>query len=531
MKNTFIIIILCIAAFFSSCSDELKTTPQGFVPYNAMYDTKDQINLALNGIYNSVSSIGMYGGNLFIFTAMGNDESWFRGSVSTNGYVGVHFYNYNSSETNISSLWVSAYTGIDRANSLLAAMDKSPADSLIKTAAIAQAKFLRGCIYFNLVDNFGDVPLRLSSVASYTGVPIARSPRLTVYNQIIKDLTEAEAILPVITNLGPTGTGRPSKSAAQALLAKVFLTMAGQPINDATKLVDARTWAKKVMDSNLHSLNPDYTQVFINQCQDKYDPKECIWEIEYTINPTGATTANYSLMGYNNGIACSDVDTGYVSAKLSPTKKLYDIYTDANDKRRDWNIAPYSFKTTTTSTAPVVTTTTRTNFTAIQIWDRYAGKWRREYEVANPKVKFQTGINVPVIRYSDVLLMFAEAENEINGPTTAAFNAVNLVRTRAGAASFTLTTTPNKTAFKNMIIDERMRELCFEGVRTHDLKRWGILVSTMKTLANDILVNAPAAYKIIPAVAANNISDRDVVFAIPQLEMTNNSLMVQNIGF
>lgn len=519
--------IICIAILFSSCSDELKTTPKGFVPFEDMYNTKDQINLALNGIYNAISSSGLYGGNLFIHTALANDESYFGGSISSTGYVGVYFYNYNSSDFNITSLWNSAYIGIDRANSLLSAMEKSAADSITKSSAIAQAKFLRGCIYFNLVDNFGDVPLRLLPVHSFSESPIARSSRITVYNQILKDLTEAEAALPVITELGSTGTGRPSKSAAQALLAKVCLTMAGQPINDATKMADARMWAKKVMDSKLHSLNPDYKQIFINQCQDKYDPKECIWEIEFAINPTGATTANFSLMGYNNSILCADVDTGYVSPKIKPTKKLYDIYTDVNDKRRDWNIAPYIF--TSTNTVPVVTT--RKYFTASQIWDRYPGKWRREYEIAKPKIKFQTGINVPVIRYADVLLMFAEAENEINGPTTDAFNAVNLVRTRAGASSYTLATIPSKASFKSMIIDERMRELCFEGVRTHDLKRWGILIPTMKALANDIALNAPTSYKTTPAVAAQNISEKDVVFAIPQSEMTNNYLMVQNTGF
>ena len=522
-----LLIIVCVALFFSSCSDELKTTPKGFVPFTTMYDTKDQINLALNGVYNAIASQGMYGGNLFIYTALANDESYYAGTTSSIGYVGVHFYNYNSSDSYITSLWNSAYIGIDRANSLLAAMNTSPADSLTKVSAIAQTKFLRACIYFNLVDNYGDVPLRLTPVNSYSESAIARSPRKDVYAQIIQDLTEAEATLPVITDLGPTGTGRPSKSAAQALLAKVCLTMAGQPVNDATKMADARSWAKKVMDSKLHSLNPDYKQVFINQCQDKYDPKECIWEIEYTINPTGATTANFSLMGYNNGISCADVDTGYCSQRVKPTKKLYDLYTDINDKRRDWNIATYVF--TSTTTVPIVTT--RKYFTSTQIWDRYPGKWRREYEIAKPKVKFQTGINVPVIRFADVLLMFAEAENEINGPTTDAFNAVNLVRTRAGASSYTLTTTPTKTAFKSMIIDERMRELCFEGVRTHDLKRWGILIPTMKALANDIALNAPTSYKIIPAVAANNISDKDMVFAIPQSEMTNNYLMVQNTGF
>ena len=512
---------------FQSCENDINLAPEGFVPYAEMYNTKDQINLALNGIYNALGSQGMYGGNLFIFTAMGNDESWFRGSTSSNGTVGVFFYNYNSSDYYVTTLWNSCYIGIDRTNSLLAAMETSPADSVVKVSAIAQAKFIRACIYFNLVDNFGGVPLRLKPAESFAESSIARSTVQEVYNQILKDLTEAEAILPVITDLGSTGTGRPSKSAAQALLAKVCLTMAGQPLNDATKYQAAKKWASKVMDSKLHSLNPDFKKVFINQCQDKYDPKECIWEIEFTINPTGATTANFSLMGYNNGISCSDIDTGYVSQKIGPTKKLWDTYNDFNDKRRDWSIAPYVFKTTTT--VPAITT--RTYYTSTQIWDRYPGKWRREYETTKPKVKFQTGINVPVIRYADVLLMFAEAENELNGITDSAFMAVNLVRTRAGAYTFSSTNITSPEQFRSMIRDERMRELCFEGVRTHDLKRWGILIPTMKALANDISINAPTSYKIIPAVAGNNISEKDVVFAIPQSEMTNNRLMIQNVGF
>ncbi len=524
-KIIFYISIIALIGTFQSCNDALNLTPQGFVAYKDMYNTKDQINLALNGMYNSLGSPGMYGTNLFIYTAIGNDESYYR-SNSSPGNIGVFNHNTNSADNYVNNLWNSSYIGIDRANSIIAAMESSPADSLVKVSAMAQAKFVRAWIYFILADNFGGVPIRLQPTESFLSAAIARNTLLEVYTQVLKDMTEAEAILPTLNQLGATGLGRPSKSAAQALLARITLKMAGQPINDASKYKDAKDWADKVIKSTLHKLNPDYKQIFINQCQDKYDPKECLWEIEYTISPTGATTANFGLMGYRNGIQCADLDTGFCSGIVGPTKRLWDAYADVNDKRRDWNIAPYIFNSTTT--LPIVTT--RTFFTAVQIWDRYPGKWRREYELVKPKVKFQTGTNVPVIRYADVLLMYAEAENEMNGPTIEAFDAVNLVRLRAGAAAYNLTTVPTQAAFRAMIMDERLRELCFEGIRTHDLIRWGVYIPTMKALANDITLNAPPAFKFA-ATSGNNIADRDVWFPIPLSELTNNKLMVQNIGF
>jgi starch-binding outer membrane protein, SusD/RagB family len=523
MKNTFYVTLFSLSmASLISCNENLNTTPKDFISYEDAYNAKTQVETALNGVYYAFAHAGLYGSNLFYETAIGNDEAYFRASTST-GTTGVRVHNTNSGDTDVASLWTNCYIGIDRANSILAAMDESPVDSVSKFSAIAQAKFLRGNLYFILVDNFGGVPLRLAPTASYKDANFPRSSVKDVYDQVVKDLTESEKILPSVTALGPNGSGRPSQSAAQGILAKVNLTMAGQPLNDMSRYQAAKDWASKVMASGLHLLNPDYKQIFINHTQDKYDIKECMWEIELMLDPTGANRTNVGRNAYVNGIKCDDLVVGFCSGQVGAMKKLWDIYsTDLNDKRRDWNIAPYVF---TGSTNAV-----KTNYSATQIWDRWPGKWRREYETATPKIKFFNGNNFPVIRYADVLLMFAEAENELNGPTAAAFKAVNDVRARAGAAAFTIVKYPGKTEFRNMIMEERMRELCFEGVRTHDLIRWGIFIPTMKALASDIQANAPSSFKF-SNLAGNNIANRDVLLPIPLSEITSNRLMTQNPGF
>jgi hypothetical protein len=143
-----------------------------------------------------------------------------------------------------------------------------------------------------------------------------------------------------------------------------------------------------------------------------------------------------------------------------------------------------------------------------------------------------------VIRYSDVLLMKAEAENEVNAPTSAAYDAINMVRRRAynkplGVADVIcdMPAGLDKPKFLAFIQDERARELCFEGIRKHDLIRWDIYVKTMNDLGIAITAAAPTAYKYA-ANAGKNTTDRDVLFPIPTTEMTvNKQIKEQNYGW
>jgi starch-binding outer membrane protein, SusD/RagB family len=293
-------------------------------------------------------------------------------------------------------------------------------DETKRSVIRGEALFLRAYYYFLLVQHWGDVPLVLKTVTTSAEAQVGETASAAIYEQIIKDMTEAETLVLPIQTLN--FSGRVSKSAVRGILARVCLYMAGYPVNSTSKYTAARDWAKKVMDDGGHALNDSYSQVFINLAQDKYDIKESIWEVEFWGNNTDAFVESGRL-GSRNGIRCTDVDSGYSPGRINAFANFFYKY-EVNDRRRDWNIAPFQFGTVAGKTA-------RVYWTPAQIWNRNAAKYRRYYETLLPRNTNFTPFNFPVLRFSDVLLMFAEAENEINnGPTQAAIDAVNWVRRR-----------------------------------------------------------------------------------------------------
>jgi hypothetical protein len=413
----------------------------------------------------------------------------------------------------VAALWKNLYVGIERANTLLANLEKTEMDNDKKSMVRGEALFLRAFYYFTLVQYYGDVPLKLEPSNSVNNVDIARTPSKEVYAQIIADMKEAETLVKTATAVG--SSGQISKSTVRGILARVYLTMAGAPLRDTEKFKDAREWALKVKESNEHILNPDYKQIFINETQDIEDFKECIWEAECW-GTNNDDQREGGRIGNENGVLCRSTDfgnIGYAYGFNSTTWKLYNLY-DAIDVRRDWAISTYTLN------ADGV----KTPLAATNIYGRNVAKWRREYELLSPKNKNYTPTNFPMLRYADVLLMLAEAENEVTGATTLAHEALNLVRKRAGLLD---TTIAGQDGFRDEIRNERARELCFEGLRKNDLIRWGIFVETMQDASDEIKAKATATYNYA-AVNAANVNERHLLYPIPLTEMSLNKKMVQN---
>ncbi len=611
MKKIYYQCLLLILAFgIFSCNEiSLETVPSDFIASQYFYDNEKQLNSALVAVYGTQITgalCGMDGNSLFWAFNQTDDLV-----VNTTNTAQPSKFDYTSSNAAPYNVYMALYKGIERANLLLANIDKPQMDSTARNVIKGEAKFLRAYFYFLLVSNFGDVILRTEPTASVSDVNYARTPASEVYDFVIKEMEEAEPLVLPISSY--KHSGRITKSAVQAILARVCLYYAGAPNNKVAKYTDALKWAEKVINSGLHSLNPDYSQFFINTIQDKYDTKESIWEVEFY--STGATDiyGRYGQWGAGNGVRQLDVTLGYSNGGIMAQAILYNLFNSA-DLRKDWAIAPYHWLNDN------ATTTVKVPYLDTEIWERRVGKWRREYELTAQKIQNYTSTNCTMMRYSDVLLMAAEAENQINGPTPKAVDYVNQVRRRAygnGKAlkSFTVTNSgsgytsapvvaisgggaantgglvpasatatisngqvtavtlvnrgtfyssvptvtisggggsgatvapqivpvtdadlqpvqiTDKSSFLQTIQDERARELCFEGWRRNDLIRWGILISTMKTLSAYIRLNAPSALKTPLSASGDNITEKHIYIPIPLRELQLNPLLIQTQGW
>ena len=522
MKKYISAVAIAATLLCSSCSDFLDKDPDFLSPENS-YRTPEQIQSALNGVYNRLIDPNgrMYSKGLYSYFAI-SDEAFYK-NISINN---IRVMQFDAGHLDIGRFWEVLYEGVSRANYLIAYVDDSKLDTREKRAMKGEALFLRGYYYYLLTSYFGEVPLKLTPTLSPNEKPLKKSSLSEIYAAIVKDMQDAEEMVLDIDELG--SNERVSKTAVQAVLARVFLKMAGEPLNDSSRYTDALAYADKVIESGHHELNPDYQQIFINHSQDINDLKECIWEVGMYGNKIGTEDLAGSV-GVENGILCRDPNIGYSGGAMQVTKRLYDAFEEG-DLRRDWNIAPYCYNTDDAGV------TTRKYYTASQIYNRNPGKWRREYEIGE-KAQLYNSTNFPIIRYSDVLLMKAEAINAVNhGPNVEAYEAINQVRRRGWglnvnepSAACDLSGLSGEEDFLQAIQQERFREFCFEGMRKLDLIRWGIYVDTMNEYGREAAADGGSF-----AYAGNsglNVTARNVLFPIPNTELTVNKLMTQNPGW
>lgn len=510
-----------------SCKKFLDTKPEDFVSPEYYYTTEAQLNTALNGVYDILGRTALYGDAWWEKFNVVTDECFFNNNNPTAIATGVRVQNFDASDADVKALWSVLYEGINRANLLLANINKPEMEAAKRKVIEGETKFLRAYFYFLLVSNWGNIPLVLTPTSSLSNTDIARAASTEVYDFIIREMTEAEQKVKTITSFG--FGGRITKTAVQGILARVCLYMAGYPLQDVSKYQAAINWAGKVMQSGEHALNPSYRQLFINYAQDLYDTKESIWEVEFWGNQIGNNFQESGNLGYINGITTSNQAIGFSYGFINATPILYNVYEIKDSLRRDWNIAPFSYNSSGGKTLKA----------ANDLYTRNCGKWRREYETVLPKAVNHTSQNFPVLRYADVLLMFAEAENEVNGPTIVAYDAINEVRARGygkllpGAVNPDEADLPaglSKEEFRKRIQDERSRELCFECLRKPDLVRWGMYLPVMKETANYIATNASANFRYA-AIPGNNTTDRNVLLPIPLTDLGVNKLLTQNKGW
>lgn len=479
---------------FSSCSEDvLNQVPISTPTTETFYKTSNDMLNALNGVYNSLRSNAV-GQTEFFYGDMTTDDA-----QAVPGYPAhADFDNFAinpSSTAPINDRWNDTYKGISRANILLERIENVPMDAPLKNRVIGETKFLRAYFYFNLVKVYGDVPLVLKELKTPTeAYEFRRESSKNVYTQIEKDLTEAITLLPV--TYANADLGRITSGAAKGILARVMLFQ--RKFKEAGPLL--LDIINKQSPGQYQLLN-DYASVFQ---YNNGNNKEILFAIQYTPNAqaAGQGTPVTSTFG---PIAGATVPL-FGSNANQPTADLYNAF-EAGDLRRDASIA----------------------FAVLQGPLAYVNKFINR----SIQIRSEDGTDYPILRFADILLMYAECLNE-EGSTELAIPYVNQVRQRAfGNSSMNLQSTnssaaatyvADQAALRDRIIRERRLEFCFEGLRFFDLVRTNSLVSTLNSYftKNDVKFNG----RII------QIGENSKLFPIPQAQIdVNPGVITQNTGY
>lgn len=522
-RYIFLLIIILSGIGFTGCKKYLETTPTDFSSPETYFKDEKSATLALNAIF--VQFRAQYFLRGYWQARMVGTADDIYSTISNTYTAGL---NITANDDYVWRSWQIVYQTIERCNILLANIDGVQMDVAKRNAIKGEALFARGYCYFFLVTQWGALPMRLEPTPNASDTDVPRTPIKDVYAQILKDMTEAEKLVPTTASANYGCAGYVAKTGVQGMLARVCLTMAGYPLQDKSKYVESKMWAQKVIESHEHALNPDYSNIFINMISNKYDKKESMWEIDMI--DAGPSTFYYSDLGYLNGLYIQHPDSGSCAGQARTTRILFKSY-EASDLRRDWNCASYQINANGV----------RVYESTVPNYYRFPGKFRLNYSPMPRRTGF-TQVNFPVLRYTDVLLMYAEADNEVsNGPTLQAYEYVNQVRRRGYGkpinnpdASIDLSAL-NKDSFFQAIQDERLREFPSEALRKHDLIRWGIFVSKIrevKTDANDPAQQAVNATLLnIINIAGNVVSNRDLLWPIPPGELIYNKAITQNPGW
>ncbi|XZF16301.1 RagB/SusD family nutrient uptake outer membrane protein [Chitinophagaceae bacterium MMS25-I14] len=498
--NSYIKIITLAAVsqcFFSSCKKYLNVQPVSSFGADYTFSNTSNADKAVLGVYNSLTGDQAYGIRLSMYYAYDNDEMMGQGATPfpDNDRRDIAHYNVQPSNTQLAGPFNQLYAGVERANLCIyyiprmgqysggSASDKAKLRSLYGEALTLRAQFL-----FELVRNWGDIPAQFEPSMLQTDLFVSKTDRDTIYNHILNDLAMADTLVPWRTQSGYTSE-RITQGAVRALRARIALFRGGYSLRRSGTMqrdADYRTYYQIAKDEcaeimqhrGEHDLNPSYKSVFKDAiCGLTPEPHgEVIWEVAMA----GGTGTSDSKLGYYNGPKYGSM--GNSALTILPT---YFYSFDSSDTRRDVTCAPYDINTDNTIKG-------RAGQAIVD------GKFRRDWISGALTSSAQYfGVNWPLIRFSDVLLMYAEADNELNGgPSGTAVSAFEEVRKRGfgGNAALIGTTPTSYTDFFKALVKERSLELGGEGIRKYDLIRWNLLaqkISDTKTTLSNMANHVP----------------------------------------
>jgi len=477
-KYKYLPLIFCLN-FVSNGCELLKEDPEHVLVTENFYRTQEEAIAVVNAVYQRLSA-DMYNRFVEVLSDLTTDD-YKNGIGMPNPFlIDLEYYNFTSENTFVASNWTQHYDGINRANVVLSRVPNIIMDENLKQRILGEAHFLRALFYFNLVRWFGGVPLVTTETQDLSNLNVPRASLEEVYALIIEDLKFAETTLPA--TYGSSDLGRATKGAAKILLGKVYLTQ--KDWSNTVQKLEEVIKNEATYNYDLHANFRD------NWIQATENGKEMVFAVQFLQNP-GQPNGMMVLSAPRNrvpGLNGNEADI--------PTVDLYNAY-QSGDTRRDATLFTSLTVNANTYTFPH------------PLFYKY-------YDPGAFGVPQQSNNNVFVLRYSDALLMYAEALNELQGPTAEAYNAINRVRRRAFQDNSHDLAGLNKDTFRDAVYKERRLEFVLEGQRWFDLVRTDRLLTVMQNHKENGTIN---------------IKPHQVLFPIPQRDRDLNPSLEQNSGY
>ncbi|WP_144281031.1 RagB/SusD family nutrient uptake outer membrane protein [Chryseobacterium echinoideorum] len=491
MKNIKIAIFALLTLTLVNCSDDFLDKVQPDTINTGNYpQTAEELVTVVNGAYQPLQRPKLY--NMRMWTSdifAGNSIVGAGGG--DDGIETTQLANFVASTDNpgVLDLWRGPWPGILSSNIIIKIAPTLNISEDIKNRSLGEAYFLRAHYYFILARFFGDVPLITEPQNAEGDLYPARSPKSEVYNLIISDLEKAIAMLPLKSEYSNADKGRASKGAAMGALAKVYLTL-----GNWQKTVDYTTQ----LETMGYTLNSDYSDNFNVNTENSI---ESLFEVQY------ASNGGYDFWGDQNQASWASTFMGPRGSNFvgggwgwnQPTQEFVNSY-EAGDIRKAKSIfytgCPQYDGKDYSATYSLTGFNVRKFVVPLSAFPSYDN----------------SPLNFPVMRYSEVLLMKAEALNEL-GQTTQAEAPLNLVRARAGLSPVSGL---NQTAFREKVLHERRMELAFEGQRWFDLIR---------------VNNGQYGLNFLHSIGKTNATTKHLLLPVPQIERDRNPNLTQNPGY
>ena len=480
VNKILLFILFATFGFLQGCKKYTEVAPVSqYSIADAFSDPSNAFN-ALIGVYDELQGDNGYGIRISMYYPYDSDEAIVSGNID-NGRRGIGRYQLLLTNAELANPFRQLYRGIEKANlciEQIPLMKQYTAGTDAEKKELrrlhGEALVLRAQFYQELIKNWGDVPAPMIPAYKQADLYIPASDRDETYDKILADLATAKDLLPWRTEAGPRNE-RITKAVAMALRARIALLRGGFSLRSSGQMERKADYIKfyqiakdeceaLMARRDQHTLNPSYEDVWRKVTSFVYDPSG---EIIFEVGAGGGNGNSDSRMGNYDGPNLSNASRFGAGGGGIVILPNYFYAFDSVDTRRDVTITHYQ-----------VTSSTNVK-SQRRLGEMNTGKYRRDWRVPLlPGTVLNVGYNWAVIRFSDVLLMYAEAVNEINnGPTPAAIAAYEEVRRRAyGANANRIGVTPtDKTGFFNAIVNERFLEFGHEGIRKFDLLRWNLL--------------------------------------------------------